>query len=89
MQILDLLWASEITQGEERAVRGEERKKAVEQVEWEEQELKSALSQEQSALLDKFLTECEQLQDLCERDTFVSGFRLGAKLMLAVLTEKT
>ena len=84
MQILDLLWTSRIIERENPLLHSKERTKAIEKVERGEEALKAALTPEQAALLDKFLSNYEMLGEIYERDNFVSGFRLGAMVMLDV-----
>ena len=89
MQFLDLLWASGISVSEGHVSYSGERAKEVEKVERGEEELKAALSPEQFALFDRYIRHYERLNDLCERDSFISGFRLGVKCMLDVFTPET
>jgi hypothetical protein len=49
--------------------------------------LREKLSDEQKALLDK-LTECiTDISSISERDMFITGFRLGMKLMIDVMKD--
>ena len=50
--------------------------------------LRESLSDEQKELLDK-LTECiTDISSISERDMFITGFRLGVKLMINVMSDE-
>ena len=50
--------------------------------------LRETLSDEQKALLEK-LTECiTDISSISERDMFMTGFRLGMKLMIDVMKDE-
>ena len=50
--------------------------------------LREALSDEQKKLLDK-LTECiTDISSISERDMFITGFRLGMKLMIDLMKDE-
>lgn len=88
MQFLDLLWTSGIIQTEGHISYSEERIKFVEKVERGEEELKVALNREQYAVFDKYIRNYEELHNICQRDEFISGFRLGVKCMIDVFAPR-
>ena len=47
--------------------------------------LRESLSDEQKELLDKLIESVTDISSISERDMFIAGFRLGAKLMIDVM----
>ena len=49
--------------------------------------LKETLSDEQKELLDKLIESMTDISSISERDMFITGFRLGMKLMIDVMKD--
>ena len=50
--------------------------------------LKETLSDEQKELLDKLIESMTDISSISERDMFITGFRLGMKLMIDVMKDE-
>ena len=50
--------------------------------------LKETLSDEQKELLDKLIESMTDISSISERDMFITGFRLGMRLMIDVMKDK-
>ena len=50
--------------------------------------LKETLSDEQKELLEKLTENITDISSLSERDMFITGFRLGVKLMIDVMNDE-
>ena len=50
-----------------------------------EDSLRESHSDEQKELLDKLIESVTDISSISERDMFIAGFRLGAKLMIDVM----
>ena len=44
-----------------------------------EEELREKLSAEEKKLFEKYTNSCKEFLSMCTADSFISGFRLGAK----------
>lgn len=44
-----------------------------------EEELREKLSAEEKKLFEKYTNSCNEFMSICTADSFISGFRLGAK----------
>ena len=47
-----------------------------------------SLSHEQKELLDKLTEKITDISSISERDMFITGFRLGVKLMIDVMSDE-
>ena len=50
--------------------------------------LRESLSDEQKELLDKLTEKITDISSISERDMFITGFRLGVKLMINVMSDE-
>ena len=50
--------------------------------------LKETLSDEQKELLEKLTENITDISSISERDMFITGFRLGVKLMIDVMSDE-
>ena len=50
--------------------------------------LRETLSDEQKELLDKLTEGITDISSISERDMFITGFRLGVKLMINVMSDE-
>ena len=85
---IDELFYGNITPNERTFVRDSEYGQALEQLTEAEDALREVLDKEDREALDR-LTDAQQAMDsIATREYFADGFRLGAKLMLDILTGK-
>jgi len=68
--------------------RATEYDKAIKAVTVSERNFLSALSEEEKALYDQFAVDQRELTSLSDADQFVRGFKLGALMMIEVITGK-
>lgn len=89
LDIIDELFYGNITPNERTFVRDSEYGQALEQLTEAEDALRGVLDKEDREALDR-LTGAQQTMDaIATREYFTDGFRLGAKLMLDILTGKS
>jgi len=84
MDILEELWLGQVAPIEHAFPKTEEHRQAMRQIEKSRQALETMLPQEGQIILASYGEAEIQVQDHAERDAFAQGFRLGAKLMLAI-----
>ena len=84
MDILEELWLGQIAPIEQAFPKTEEHRQARHQVEKCRQVLESMLPQEGQIVLASYGDAEIQMRDYSEREAFAQGFRLGARLMLAI-----
>ena len=53
-----------------------------------EDSLRESVSDEQKEMLDKLIETVTDISSISERDMFINGFRLGVKLMIAVMKDE-
>ena len=53
-----------------------------------EELLRETLSDEQKELLEKLTENITDISSISERDMFITGFRLGVKLMIDVMSDE-
>ena len=88
LDIIDELFYGNITPNERTFARDSEYGQALEQLTEAEEILRHVLDKEDREVLDR-LTDAQQTMDaIATREYFADGFRLGAKLMLDILTGK-
>ena len=85
MKILEELWYGNVTPGERSMEKGSQLWKLCRLILQNEEELAPLLSEEAKEVLAKLRDNQSEMNDLNERDAFVCGFRLGARIMLEVL----
>ena len=89
LNIIDELFYGNITPNERTFARDSEYGRALEQLTEAEDALREVLDKEDREALDR-LTDAQQTMDaIATREYFADGFRLGAKLMLDILTGKS
>ena len=79
------LWYGNISPSEERYIDETVHKKLTAQYFAYEEKLKTILSQEALDIVEKKEDILSQISSYHESEAFISGFRLGAKIMLEVL----
>ena len=85
MSVLEDLWDGKICPYENRVRPGTEVEKEREKLIKQEEALSARLNPEEKALLEALLDREGTLNDLESMDQFITGFRLGATLMVDVL----
>lgn len=84
--ILSDLYYGEITPIAMEFRRGSEYGKALAEITRLSDEIRKLLGPEHVALMDQLSSAQLQTIDISERERFILGFRLGAKVMISVLT---
>ena len=87
MHILEELYVGSIRPGERTFKQNSQYGRAIKELTECEEKLDATLSKEQKSLLDEYRNAQQDLMVITDCETFIRGFRIGAKIMLAVLTE--
>lgn len=87
MIVLENLYLGEIRPGERSSNRNRQHVKALDELLKAEEELSATLSEEQKKLFDYFTDAQREVCILTDVETFTYSFKLGAKIMLDVLTD--
>ena len=87
MQILEDLYIGEVRPSERCGSRNRQYVKALNELVKVEETLSASLSDEQKRLFASFEDAQREVSVLTDIDTFTYAFKLGAKIMLDVLTE--
>ena len=85
MKILEELWYGNISPVEREIQPKSRTAHLINLIVRNEDELMPLLSDEAKAVLEKMKDNQAELRDLNEREVFMSGFRLGARIMLEVM----
>ena len=85
MSILDELWYGNIAPYERDFKKGDAYAELLGYIVRHEEALQKRMNDEEKEILEK-LTECtDELHDIAEREAFVRGFVLGAKIIIEVM----
>ena len=87
MQILEDLYLGDVHPCERSGKRNRQYVKALDEIVKVEDLLTASLSEEQKMLFESFLDAQREVNVLTDAETFIYSFRLGAKIMMDVLTE--
>lgn len=87
MHILEDLYAGEIHPGERVSKRNGQYAKALDEIIKAGDTLSATFSDEQKNLFESYMDAQREINVLTDVETFIYSFRLGAKIMLDVLTE--
>ena len=87
MQILEDLFLGDVRPGERSGNRNRQQAKALDELLKAEEELSTSLSEEQKKLFEAFTDAQREVSILIDAETFIYGFRTGAKIILDVLTD--
>ena len=87
MIVLEDLYLGEIRPGERSGSRNRQQAKALDELLKAEEELSASLSEEQRKLFEAFTDAQREVSILTDAETFTYSFKLGAKIMLDVLTD--
>lgn len=88
MQILEDLYIGNIRPGERMFKRNSQYAKALDETVEAGDALTASLSDEQKELFEDYMTAQREVNVLTDCETFRYGFKVGAKIMLDVLTEE-
>jgi hypothetical protein len=86
MRILEELWLGNIAPNARKMVRGSEYDNLVRLLCRNEDKLTALLDEKEKEIFQKYQDAQSEMNDISDRETFISGFRLGAQIMLEVLT---
>ncbi|MBQ9802230.1 MAG: hypothetical protein IJW51_04090 [Clostridia bacterium] len=88
-KIIEALWhETHILPCEESFLANPQYKKLLQTRSTAREKLETALSEKQKCLLSEFDDCGTELSKFCEKEIFVRGFRLGAQLMLEMLSKE-
>ena len=87
MHILEDLYLGDVRPGERSGSRNRQHVKALDELLKAEEELSASLSEEQRKLFEAFTDAQREVSILTDAETFTYSFKLGAKIMLDVLTD--
>ena len=85
METLEDLWLGKISPHERKLPPNSEQRELINLILQQEETLFSMLSEKAKETYDKLLEYQSELSSLTDCETFISGFRLGAKIMLEVM----
>ncbi len=87
MIVLEDLYLGEIRPGERSGSRNRQHMKALDELLKAEEELSASFSEEQKKLFEAFTDTQREVSILTDAETFTYSFKLGAKIILDVLTD--
>ena len=87
MQALEDLYLGEIRPGERTGKRSQQYKKALDETIKTGDALTASLTEQQKELFEEYMTAQREVNVLTDMETYIYSFRLGAKIMLDVLTD--
>ena len=88
MNIIDELWYGNISPCERDFKKGSKYSKLLGYIVRHEEDLKKRLNDEEIEILEKF-TECtNEMYGISEREAFVRGFTLGARIVIEVMNSE-
>ena len=87
MQILEDLYIGNVRPGERMFKRNSQYAKALDETVKAGDALTASLSEEQKAFFEDYMTAQREVNILTDCETFCYAFKIGAKIMLDVLTE--
>lgn len=85
MSVLEDLWYGNIAPWEREIKRSSEYSDVLERIVQHEKELHARLNDEEKEILEKFMNCTNEMCCISEREMFVQGFMLGAKLIIEVM----
>lgn len=88
MSIIEDLWYGNISPCERDIKRSSEYTDALERIVQYEKELHARLNDEEKEILEKFVNCTNEMCCISEREMFVQGFMLGAKLIIEVMNSE-
>ena len=88
MSIIEDLWYGNISPCERDIKRSSDYADALERIVQYEKELHARLNDEEKEILEKFVNCTNEMCCISEREMFVQGFMLGAKLIIEVMNSE-
>ena len=88
MSIIEDLWYGNISPCERDIKRSSDYADALERIVQLETELHARLNDEEKEILEKFVNYTNEMCCISEREMFVQGFMLGAKLIIEVMNSE-
>ena len=88
MQVLENLYMGDIHPSERSFKRSSQYARALHEVVEANDALNETLDDEQSELFEEFMTAQREVNVLSDCETFIFAFRLGAKIVMDVLTDE-
>lgn len=85
MSLLEEIWYGRLNPIDCRIRPGSDYDKLKEHVLREEERLLQQMTAEEKALLEKMWDDEAKLEDICLRETYIRGFRNGARIIMEVL----
>lgn len=85
--VISDLWYGNINPCDRTLKKGSRMAELVGQIAETQETLCSRLNQEEKALFEQFADYTAEMYGISEHDAFVSGFKLGAKIIIEVLAE--
>ena len=88
MSIIEDLWYGNIAPWEREIKRSSEYADVLERIVQIEADLHARLNDEEKEILERFVNCTNEMCCISERETFVQGFMLGAKLIIEVMSSE-
>lgn len=88
MSIIEDLWYGNISPCERDIKRSSEYTDVLKRIVQHEKELHARLNDEEKEILERFVNYTNEMCCISEREMFVQGFMLGAKLIIEVMTSE-
>ena len=88
MNTLEDLYYGNLFPHEKSAKLDDEVKELLKLLNRNEEKLTATLSEEQKETFEKYKDCNREIYEICERDDFISGFQLGAKIIIEVISSK-
>jgi len=88
MSVLEDLWYGNIAPWEREIKRSSDYADALDRIVQLEADLYARLNDEEKEILEKFVNCTNEMCCISEREMFVQGFMLGAKLIVEVMSSK-
>lgn len=89
MKILEELWHDKISFCQRKTPETDEVMRLKKRILDDSEKLSKMISPEAVELLEKLMDEQGELSSLIECDTFIFGFRIGARIMLETINESS
>ncbi len=87
MKVLEELWYGNVEPAEYDAVPCEEYKDLLKLIARNKEKLLATMTEEQKDLFSRYTDCVQELQELSERLLFQNSFKLGARIMLEIMSE--
>ena len=88
MKILEELYYGNLAPYEKYFKKGDEYDRVITRMNEKDERLRGLLNEEENELYDEFKDLDAQLTDITLRDTFITGFRLGAMMTREVIEDE-